>query len=75
MSLNLPDELPFSDEKKREQQFTGKKQEKEYAELDKHEYIDIVNRDLGADQSPILDIIAWHIHRASYEIIQFNEEL
>ena len=50
------------------------KREKEYAQIFKKDYIDIVNEAIGPDESPILDIIAWHIHRASYDVIRFNEE-
>ena len=51
-----------------------RKKHKQKPKLFLEDYTKIIDQHFGKDQSPILDIIAWHIHQVTYDIIQYNQE-
>ena len=52
----------------------GEETQHREARIFQEEYVKLVNQYFGEDQSPILDIVAWHIYQVTYDIIEYNED-
>lgn len=37
------------------------------------ELVDIIDKNIGREFSPVLDIIAWHLHRVTDDVITFTK--